>query len=196
MKNGPYIINSLNKFSNKNGEIETKETMALCRCGASKNKPFCDGEHLNIEFSSEELDNQIEDKRDSYQGKSITIHDNRRICAHAGYCTDELSSVFHFKQEQAIDPESATVKEIIAIIKKCPSGALSYSINNEEQIESEEVGIFIAPNGPYVVSGDCELLDTKWCEGALHNKYTLCRCGGSKNKPFCDGTHSKIEFVG
>ena len=196
MLNGPYVIKNLNHFTNQNEKIETKETMTLCRCGASNNKPFCDGEHLKIGFTSEKHNDHVEDKRQSYKGKNITIHDNRGICAHAGYCTGELAAVFRFEEGQGIDPDSASVDEIIAIIEKCPSGALNYSIDDEEHIELKgELKVFIAPNGPYVVSGECELLDTTWCEGALHNQFTLCRCGGSKNKPFCDGTHWYINFT-
>lgn len=195
MSDGPYAVKNLKHFANQNRQIETREKMALCRCGGSKNKPFCDGEHLNNGFTSKKHDDHVKDKRESYKGKRITIHDNRSICAHAGYCTDELSSVFRFKEEQGIHPDSANVDEIIATIEKCPSGALNYSIDdNEHIVQKGELNIFIAPNGPYVISGECELADTNWCEGALHNKFTLCRCGGSKNKPFCDGAHWYINF--
>ena len=195
MSDGPYVVKNLKHFINQKGQIETKERMALCRCGSSANKPFCDGTHSKNGFSSAKLDGRVEDKRENYKGKKITIHDNRGICAHAGYCTDNLASVFRFKEEQGIHPDSASADEIIATIKKCPSGALNYSIDNNEHIDrDDELAIFVAPNGPYVVSGECDLLDTKWGKGALNKQFTLCRCGGSKNKPFCDGTHWSIKF--
>jgi CDGSH-type Zn-finger protein/ferredoxin len=193
--NGPYIVKALKKCTNKDGSIETSETMALCRCGASSNKPFCDGTHTKIGFSSNKLEGRPKDKNVSYKGQKITIHDNRSVCAHAGYCTDNLASVFRMKDEPWIVPDAASVEDIIVAIRNCPSGALSYSIDDAENQNAEsEPAVLIAPNGPYVVSGGIELFATTWGEGASKNEYTLCRCGSSKNKPFCDGTHWYIKF--
>jgi CDGSH-type Zn-finger protein len=194
--NGPHLVNDLKSFANRKGPIETEETMALCRCGGSANKPFCDGTHAKIGFSSEKLEGRVEDKRDNYVGEKITIHDNRGICAHAGRCTDGLASVFRLKEEPWIHPDAASRDEIIATIQQCPSGALSYSIDDVEHRDREgEPTIFVAPNGPYVVSGEPDLLDTPRGEGASKEHFTLCRCGGSKNKPFCDGTHWYNKFT-
>ena len=193
---GPFLARNFRNFASQKGPIESKETMALCRCGESANKPFCDGTHKKIGFSSAKLDGRVGDKRDTYVGQKITIHDNRGICAHAGYCTDGLAAVFRMKEEPWIDADSAGRDEIIATIQKCPSGALSYSIDDIEHVESEvEPSIFIAPNGPYVVSGDFDLVDTALAAGASKRQYTLCRCGGSKNKPFCDGSHWANKFT-
>lgn len=192
---GPYVLKNLKRFANQKGSIECSETMALCRCGASANKPYCDGTHAKIGFSSDKLEQRIEDRKESYQGRKITIHDNRSICAHAGACTDGLPSVFRMKQEPWIDADAASVEAIIATIEKCPSGALSYSVDDlEASDDDEEPAVFIAPNGPYVVSGGDGLLDAAWAAGASKNKYALCRCGASRNKPFCDGSHWDIEF--
>ncbi len=192
---GPYLVKDLENFTNHNVPIDTMNTRALCRCGGSENKPFCDGTHAKIGFSSAKLEGRIEDKLENYEGEQITIHDNRGICAHAGRCTDGLPSVFRLKQEPWIDMNAARSEEIIAVIGKCPSGALSYSIEGVEHRDREgEPAIFVAPNGPYVVSGAPELLETPRGEGASTEHFDLCRCGGSKNKPFCDGTHWHIKF--
>ena len=194
--NGPYIVKRLSSLSNQNGPIEIEETIALCRCGKSSNKPFCDGTHAKIGFSTDNTESHLENKCDAYVGQKITIYDNRSICAHAGICTDDLASVFQRKQEPWIDADAASVDEIIALVEKCPSGALSYSIENAEPaMQGGDATIFIAPNGPYVVSSCPELHVTKWGEGALKEQFTLCRCGASKNKPFCDGSHWSIEFI-
>jgi len=194
-QDGPYLVKGLDNFVNQKGPIEKKEPMALCRCGGSANKPFCDGTHKKNGFTSAKLEGRMEDKRDNYVGKNITIHDNRGICAHAGRCTDGLASVFHLREEPWIYPDSATAEEIIATIKTCPSGALSYSVSDvEHRDQNREPSVFIAPNGPYVVTGQPKLTETERCEGASTEHFTLCRCGGSKNKPFCDGTHWSNGF--
>jgi CDGSH-type Zn-finger protein len=195
-KDGPYIVKDLSKLQSRKGPISVSAKVALCRCGGSNNKPFCDGTHKKNGFSSAKLEGRVANKRDNYEGKEIVIHDNRGICAHAGKCTDGLASVFRLKQEPWIDPNAATANEIAAIINQCPSGALSYTIKEaEEHTREGEPSVFIAPNGPYVVSGGPELLDTERGAGASPEHFTLCRCGGSKNKPFCDGTHWHNKFT-
>jgi CDGSH-type Zn-finger protein len=194
--NGPYLVKGLETLRNSKGEkLEIKASIALCRCGASQNKPFCDGTHTKIGFSSAKLEGRVEDKRDDYAGRGVTIHDNRGICAHAGFCTDRLASVFKLGQEPWIDPNGAQAEQIIEAVKRCPSGALSYSVEGTEHRDQDrEPIITIAPNGPYVVAGGPELLGEERGQGASTEHYTLCRCGGSKNKPFCDGTHWHIKF--
>ena len=193
--NGPYLVSQFSNLRNSTGPIEAKGQIALCRCGGSANKPFCDGTHSKNGFSDAKLDGRTDDKRENYQGKQITIHDNRGICAHAGRCTNGLASVFRLNQEPWIDSDGASRKKIIDTIKQCPSGALSFSVNGQENIDqADEPGIMVAKNGPYVVTGGLELVGVTPGEGASKVNFTLCRCGGSKNKPFCDGTHWQIKF--
>ena len=194
-QDGPYLVQNFENLTNQKGPIETKEKMWLCRCGGSANKPFCDGTHNKIGFSSAKLDGRVVDKREDYNGKKITIHDNRGICAHAGHCTDNLAAVFRLNEEPWIHPDGAKPDEIIATIQKCPSGALSYSVDDIEQRDRDgDPTIFVSPNGPYEVSGGADLADTARAEGASEEHFAMCRCGGSKNKPFCDGTHWYIKF--
>lgn len=193
---GPLLVRSVENFANQNGPLETKDMLALCRCGQSSDKPFCDGTHKNIGFSSANTEERLDDRRDNYVCEAITIHDNRSICAHAGHCTDGLASVFRMNQEPWIAPDAASRDDVIATIESCPSGALSYSIDGRERDDNGgEPAIFVAPNGPYVVSGGLELVDTPLAEGASGQQITLCRCGASKNKPYCDGSHWGIEFT-
>jgi len=194
--NGPYMVSNLNKLSNQNGPLNTNTTFALCRCGHSSNKPYCDGTHVNVNFSSSNEETKSKDNGITYSGKQIKIHDNRSICAHAGYCTENLSTVFKMHQEPWIDADASTVEEIISIISQCPSGALSYSLDSvENNPAATEPGIYIAPNGPYVISNCPDLQETHWAECASKTQYTLCRCGASKNKPFCDGSHWSNNFI-
>ncbi|MDF1547380.1 MAG: thiamine pyrophosphate-binding protein [Bacteroidales bacterium] len=196
LKNGPLQVKNLVKFTNSRNEaIETKITMALCRCGASKNKPFCDGSHAKIGFTDRKSKNRVPDKKESYQGKKITIHDNRGICSHAGFCTDNLPGVFRMGTEPWIDPEGADIEEIKRIIKMCPSGALSYSENEKETKEFfEEAEIVISKNGPYYIRGGVKIENTNLGDDASPEHYTLCRCGHSGNKPRCDGAHWYAAF--
>ena len=118
LTNGPYylindmkpkVVDNLQNF--KGGPLSTTLGIALCRCGASKNKPFCDGTHSIIGFSSKNrTQNQndsnkiIKDRRRDYAGKEITIHDNRKICSHARECVNNLPSVFKLDTRPWIDP--------------------------------------------------------------------------------------------
>ena len=202
LPNGPYyLLNDMTpkvvpNIQNSNGEsCTTVAGVALCRCGGSNNKPFCDGTHGKNGFTDRKLTDGALDKRTDYVGKKITIHDNRGICAHAGYCTDNLASVFKMKTEPWIDPDGAAVEEIIETIKKCPSGALSYTVDSvEHRDQDREAMVTVTKDGPYAITGGIELLEQLLGEGASTEHYTLCRCGGSKNKPFCDGTHWHIGF--
>lgn len=194
--NGPYLVRGLQDLKNSRGEsLPTKPVIALCRCGGSSSKPLCDGTHAKIGFSGARLVDGSRDQRKDYVGKRITIHDNRGICAHAGFCTDSLASVFHSEGDPWIDPDGAQMEKIIETVKKCPSGALSYTVEAVEYRDQDrEPTITVTKDGPYGVTGGIELLDQPRGHGASSEHFTLCRCGGSQNKPFCDGTHWSIEF--
>jgi CDGSH-type Zn-finger protein len=195
--NGPYVVTSVASLSNSRGEkMDARPRMALCRCGGSENKPFCDGTHARIGFESNKLNDRTPDHRDTYTGADVTVHDNRGICQHAGFCTDDLPAVFKLHQDPWIDPNGATSEAIIAQVRRCPSGALSYSVRGtEHRDQSRAPVITVSKDGPYRVTGHIDLNTERWGEGASKEHYALCRCGGSKNKPFCDGTHWSIGFT-
>jgi hypothetical protein len=110
-------------------------------------------------------------------------------------CTDRLKTVFRIEGKPWIDPDGAGVEAIVETIEKCPSGALSYSIDGIEYRHRErEPMVNITDDGPYAVTGAIELIGVTFGEGASKEHYTLCRCGASKNKPFCDGSHWSIGF--
>ena len=135
-------------------------------------------------------------RRETYAGKRITIFDNRAICAHAGVCTDNLKSVFLYGKEPWIDADGASVQEITDTVRKCPSGALSYAIDGVEGAAPQrQEMVTVTDNGPYAITGGVELMNTPFGAGASKEHYTLCRCGASKNKPFCDGSHWSVGFT-
>lgn len=192
---GPMVVNNVEDLRTSDGKLEAPSTMALCRCGGSKNKPFCDGMHTKLGFSSKATADASKDKCDTYTGVEITVRDNRSVCAHAGHCTDGLPAVFRMKQKPWIDADGAQPDEIVDVISQCPSGALDFSGAGGGPPRHEgKTSITVAPGGPYVVKGAAELVDVKRGEGASQELCTLCRCGASKNKPFCDGSHWNVEF--
>ena len=194
--NGPLIVRNLTSLKTSKGQaIAAKEVMALCRCGQSANKPFCDGTHATINFSDEKRTDGALDKRSNYVGNRMTIHDNRGICSHASFCADNLESVFNAEREPWINPDAEQVQAIIDVIQTCPSGALSYSIDGVEyRDQGRDPNITVSKDGPYFVVGDIELKNATWGKEAPKAQYALCRCGQSKNIPFCDGTHRHVDF--
>jgi CDGSH-type Zn-finger protein len=202
----PKVVENLQNSKGK--PLSTIRGVALCRCGASNNKPFCDGTHGTIGFSSENRivansnnkgsEHIVKDKRKNYVGNGITIHDNRRICSHAAECVNNLSSVFKLNSRPWINPDLARTEEIIDTIRKCPSGALSYSINDIEyrDLKGREPLVTVSKDGPYLITGGIDLIgdNIPWAEGASREHYTLCRCGASNYKPFCDGMHRTVNF--
>lgn len=135
-----------------------------------------------------------------YTNGEVTIVWQPNKCIHSTLCFTGLPSVFNPRERPWAKPEGASTQEIINQIKKCPSGALSYFLNEEEDTNKEESSletvIEALPNGPLLVYGTLKIKH-KNGEQTLENKTTaLCRCGQSSNKPFCDGTHAKVGFEG
>lgn len=196
LKDGPYMVRDLERFENSRGEaIETKPFMALCRCGQSANKPFCDSTHLKVGFSGDKQEGRVSDRLDDYEGKEITIHDNRGVCSHRGHCTGFLPNVFRSKKKPWIDPDAEKPDEIARVIEMCPSGALSYTKDGVLHKElNRESKVIVSKDGPYDVEGGVDFEDADGSKTESEEHYTLCRCGSSKNKPFCDGTHGSVGF--
>lgn len=198
--NGPYLVKGgLEVRRVDGGVVEAPATYALCRCGGSANKPFCDGTHAKNGFEGSETADHgpIGDREDHYVGRGVTIHDDRSVCSHAGNCTDNLAAVFRLKQEPWIDAGAATADEVVAQVQRCPSGALTVSVGDDPGRVEEELpkAVVPTPDGPYRVTGGVQVLDADGAPYEVRNRQTLCRCGGSGNKPFCNGTHWKIGFT-
>lgn len=177
--------------------IDTPRVCSLCRCGESGMKPHCDGTHAEVGFLGQREDS---DKQapEIYRGKAITIVFDRYLCMGAGYC-GELESVFGTHDQPKYEPDAAPVEEIIATIKKCPSGALSYIIDDMHVVDYfSETRMVVEQNGPLHCQGDISVIDDQESDLFLPqaDHFTLCRCGGSKKKPVCDGAHLDNGFKG
>jgi CDGSH-type Zn-finger protein len=193
---GPYIVRNLRKLTNSKGEtLAVRPIVALCRCGGSKLKPYCDGTHARIGFCSAKAPERTPDRLDTYVAKEIVVLDNRGTCCHFGNCTGKLPQVFHDKSEPFVTADGANADEIEQIVRACPSGALGFAKDGVTyEGEAREPEVYVAANASYYVRGGIELDGEPMNKGASREHYALCRCGHSKNKPFCDGTHWWIGF--
>ena len=196
--NGPFMVKNLNKLTKSNNdELETKPVMALCRCGSSNTKPFCDGTHTKIGFD-DRRERKEEYAINEFKGKDITVVDDIGVCSHAGACVRGApKTFFSWEGEKRIStPDKEIKEEIIETIRKCPSGSLTYKIDGKLYDEYfSEPEIFISKDGPLYVRGGLVFSDPRGAKSHSKDHNTLCRCGSSKTKPFCDGTHKKVGFT-
>jgi uncharacterized Fe-S cluster protein YjdI len=133
-----------------------------------------------------------------YTNGEITVIWKPEICIHSKFCWKNLPQVFAPRERPWIKPEGATSEQIAAQVDKCPSGALSYFYNEtgaEKSVESEAI-VEVMANGPLLVYGNLKIRDADGNETEKHKITAFCRCGASANKPFCDGSHTKINFQG
>ena len=202
--NGPYVGTNLEKLNNWLGEeIAVPPVVALCRCGGSAIKPFCDGAHARNNFDDAKDPKRVSDREDTYAGQQLTVLDNRGTCAHSGFCTDRLATVFHQGEEPFVTPSGGRMDDIIRAVRACPSGALSFAIDGREAREQVDAvrppAVEVSKDGPYRVTGGIPLVDQNGApvqrnRGASLEHYSLCRCGKSQNKPFCSGMHWYVRF--
>lgn len=171
----------------------------LCRCGKSKNKPFCDNSHLEVEFDGEETADakrKFSEMKQTYEGPLVDLHDAEELCAGAGFChraggTWDLTEKNDQKSKEIAIQQSCN----------CPSGRLVIEDRKKGVIEPEfEESISVAQepdrgvSGPLWVKGKVEIESANGETYEKRNRVTLCRCGKSNNKPFCDGMHHMAEF--
>lgn len=196
LEDGPFIVKGLTSLKSSRGDkLETEKTAALCRCGSSSNKPFCDGTHKKIGFSGKRETDKPLGREKEYPGGGITVHDNRLICSHAAECVNNLPSVFRLGDRPWIAPDNSSADDVISVVRKCPSGALSYTAEGTTHRDFDHATeIIVTENGPYNVTGHIELKIEDELKPPSTEHYVLCRCGASKNKPYCDGSHKDVGF--
>ncbi len=196
-KSGPYLVKGFEILRNSMGEdLQVSPVTALCRCGASHRKPYCDGSHVEINFVGEPPSERKSYRVKEYVGREITIVDIRKVCSHSEECIKGSPGVFRKDARPWIDPDGAAADEIMRTVRKCPSGALSYRFRDTHYRGIDhDPAITVSKNGPLEVVGGIELAGESGRAPATPYHYTLCRCGASNNKPFCDGKHHEVEFT-
>jgi len=131
-----------------------------------------------------------------YSNEQITIFWKPKICIHAGECVKRLPKVYNPKRRPWIQIENATTQELKEQVMACPSGALSYKMIGIDTSDnkSQEVKVEALENGPLLVSGTLNVINSDGSREIKKRTTAFCRCGVSKNKPYCDGSHVEAEF--
>ncbi len=178
--------------------LETEQTVALCRCGGSANKPFCDGTHQTREWDGTELapTDSYDDRAKVLGGRTVEVRDDRSICEGAGFCGTRLTNLWKILEGDRA-PDTATMQQITAMVDKCPSGALTYRVpGTDRDLNTQpQPSVNVVDDGPLWVTGSVPVERSDGQPFEARQRMTLCRCGASATKPLCDGSHSKIGFA-
>ncbi|WP_291910396.1 (4Fe-4S)-binding protein [Chitinophaga sp. CB10] len=143
----------------------------------------------------------MKDITKKYTNGEVTIVWKPNVCIHSEMCFHGQPEVFNPHVKPWINAEGASTERIINQVKQCPSGALTYYLNSEvaaeggvaPDIQAESI-VEPLPNGPLLVYGNIVVKDAEGHETRKNKVTAFCRCGASSNKPYCDGTHLKINF--
>ena len=213
--NGPYVVTGEVPLAvqtiqtNAAGESwewkqgqswEAKATYALCRCGHSGHAPFCDGTHATVKFDGTETASHapFAEQKTTLEGPTLTLDDARPFCAVGRFC-DAVRDTWDLIP-LTDSPENRTL--VIHQTTHCPSGRLvARDTATGKAIEPSlpvSIGVVEDPaekcSGPLWVRGGIPIQSADGTAYEVRNRVTLCRCGQSKNKPFCDGTHTEVKY--
>jgi CDGSH-type Zn-finger protein len=216
VQNGPYLVSGgvpLAKqhiVPNEEGEsIEWREghryppdaSYALCRCGQSRNKPFCDGTHKKVRFDGSETASREphREQAEVIEGPTMSLADAESLCAFARFC-DPAGKVWNLVGRTDHEDARRLVEHEAG---HCPSGRLvAIDRKTGEALEPRfdpSIGVIEdtakAISGPLWIRGGIPITSGDGTEYEVRNRVTLCRCGASSNRPFCDGSHASIGFT-
>ena len=180
--------------------FDTKSDYALCRCGLSKTKPFCDGTHSKIKFEGKTTATRTPFARqaETIDGPTLTLSDAHELCAFARFC-DPGGKIWSLIGET----DNPKVRELaIREANHCPAGRLVvHDKKTGKEIENKlppSIGVVEDPalgcSGPLWVRGGITIETEDGKPYEVRNRVTLCRCGSSSNMPFCNGSHASIKF--
>ena len=214
-RNGPIIVSGgvplFEFFIRQDGDgychgwrqgkkYETAETYALCRCGRSKNKPFCDGSHhLPPEFDGPETASRTPfmEQAGKVIGPELTLAEVPPLCSESRFC-QRAGGTWRLVAKSDDDFARRTAIEEAA---DCPSGRLVLLDKSGKEIEpvfAPSIGVVedspLGLSGPLWVRGGIPIESADGFTYETRNRVTLCRCGQSKNMPFCDGRHLEVKF--
>jgi len=214
-KNGPYLVTGNVPLAKQSivsdaqgGSQAWKESdpypaqtsYALCRCGHSKNKPFCDGSHTKARFDGTETASRApyREQAQVMEGPAMALTDAQVLCAFARFC-DPNGQVWG-QVERTDDPHVRA--DFVRQVNNCPSGRLvAWERSSGKPVEHAlpvSIGIIEDPvenvSGPLWLRGGIPLESADGYAYEVRNRVTVCRCGASKNKPFCDGSHAAVKF--
>jgi CDGSH-type Zn-finger protein len=176
-----------------------QQQYALCRCGHSSHKPFCDGTHAKVGFDGTETASRAPYREQAkvFRGATMTLTDAESLCASGRFC-DPNGSVWKLVNM----PDRADREHFARQTCNCPSGRLvAWDNATGERLEPKyepSISLMQDPaekcSGPLWLRGGVQLVGGDGFAYEVRNRMTLCRCGASRNKPFCDGTHVSTGF--
>jgi CDGSH-type Zn-finger protein len=212
---GPYMVTggvplaTLTILTDAEGESETwtrgdalptPAKYALCRCGQSARKPFCDGTHTGIDFDGTETASRASylEQAKVFDGPVLALMDAEKLCAFGRFC-DPHGQVWN-QVAHSDDPEAKAM--FLRQVGNCPAGRLvAWDKASGTVVEPSlpvSIGMVEDPaeecSGPLALQGGIAVIASDGFTYEVRNRVTLCRCGESRNKPFCDGTHAAIKF--
>ncbi|GAV21231.1 iron-binding zinc finger CDGSH type [Mariprofundus micogutta] len=131
-------------------------------------------------------------KIQKYEGKETTVFFDAARCIHAGHCVHGLPDVFRANAKGPwINPDACDAETLAKLIESCPSGALRYETERTKEATPAVNTVSVEKDGPLTIHADYTLNGEK----PDSPRTTLCRCGASKIKPYCDGSHSDAGFT-
>jgi CDGSH-type Zn-finger protein len=214
-ENGPYSVEGgvplahQHIVTNEQGEsiewregdsVPAAEQYTLCRCGRSATKPFCDGTHSQTAFDGTETASRApyEEQAERIDGPEMVLKDAKSLCASARFC-DPHGRIWNLVERT----DNARARKLVEHeAGHCPAGRLVA----EDRATGEALEPHFEPSiglvqdtakgisGPLWVRGGIPVVGADGVAYEVRNRVTLCRCGASSNKPFCDGTHASIGF--
>ncbi len=214
-KNGPYLVSGAVPLArqtivaDREGGSEEwreshafppQESYALCRCGHSQTKPFCDGTHKKIGFDGTETASRqpYREQAQLTEGPALSLTDAEALCAFARFCDPHGQVWAQVERTDEAEVRATFVRQV----NNCPSGRLvAWDRATGKPIEHHlavSIGVIEDPpegvSGPLWLRGGIPVIAADGFAYEVRNRVTLCRCGASKHKPFCDGTHAAIKF--
>jgi CDGSH-type Zn-finger protein len=177
-----------------------RDSYALCRCGQSRNKPYCDGSHSKAGFDGTETADRspYREQAETVDGPAMSLTDAESLCAFGRFC-DPNGRVWNMVAGTD-DPDVRA--NFIRQVGDCPAGRLvAWDKQTGKAVEPHlepSIGLVEDPqrdcSGPIWVRGGITIVGADGIGYEVRNRVTLCRCGQSQNKPFCDGTHAAVQF--